>query len=140
MAARATVGAAVALTASLVALPSAYAQPTFERTDITVGGEPRSVAFGEFNSDGNADLVVADAAGDSVRVLLGDGSGGFTPQPAVPVGNNPRSVAVADFDGDGNDDVVGRTRDPTASRCCSAMVPVVSPALRAFPSGIVRSS
>ena len=81
MAARATVGAAVAMTASLVALPSAYAQSTFERTDTTVGGEPRSVAFGEFNSDGNADLVVADAAGDGVRVLLGDGSGGFTPQP-----------------------------------------------------------
>jgi hypothetical protein len=87
MAARATVAAAVAMTASLVALPSAYAQPTFEGTDTTVGGESRSIGFDEFNSDGNTDVVVADAAGDSVRVLLGDGSGGFTLQPAVAVGS-----------------------------------------------------
>src|SRR6266852_556976 len=42
-----------------------------------------------------------------ISVLLGDGSGGFTPADGSPfaVGNGPAAVAVGDFDGDGNLDL-----------------------------------
>jgi hypothetical protein len=73
------------------------------------GGSPRSIAIGDINGDGNPDLVVGNAASDSLAILIGDGEGGF----AAPVtagsalvGNFPLSVQVGDLDGDGADDVV----------------------------------
>ena len=80
-----------------------FTQPT--GSPITVGASPRSVAIGDFNGDGHADLAVADSgpSNNTVTILLGNGSGGFAPAPASPitVGSNPYSVAVADFNGDG---------------------------------------
>jgi uncharacterized protein (TIGR03437 family) len=76
-----------------------------------VGSEPLSVAAGDFNGDGNQDLVVANYGDRNLTVLLGDGAGGFTPAAHSPiaVGSNPRSIAVADFNGDGNPDLVTAT-------------------------------
>ena len=48
---------------------------------ITVGLSPTCIAVGDFNRDGIADLAVADANGSDVRVLLGNGSGGFALAP-----------------------------------------------------------
>jgi hypothetical protein len=76
---------------------------------ITVGASPRSVAIGDFNGDGFADLAVADSgpSNNTVTILLGNGSGGFAPAPESPitVGSNPYSVAVSDFNGDGYADM-----------------------------------
>ena len=46
-------------------------------------------------------------ASNNVTVLLGNGSGGFTPAPGSPfaVGSGPQSVAVGDFNGDGKPDL-----------------------------------
>jgi hypothetical protein len=76
-----------------------------------VGSEPLSVAAGDFDGDGNQDLVIANYGDRNLTVLLGDGAGGFTPAAHSPVavGSNPRSVAVADFNGDGNPDLVTAT-------------------------------
>ena len=42
--------------------------------EIGVGDFPVSVAVGEFNADGAADLAVANEGRNSVSILLGDGA------------------------------------------------------------------
>src|SRR5438552_3471830 len=74
--------------------------------DAGLGGGPLWVAVGDFNRDGNLDLVVANSSSDSVGVLLGNGNGTFQPAVTFPAGGmQPQSVAVGDFDGDGNPDL-----------------------------------
>src|SRR4028118_2026081 len=67
--------------------------------------DTRSVAVGDFNKDGNSDLVTANNKSDNVSLLLGNGDGTFGAATYFGVGSNPFSVAVADFNGDGNSDL-----------------------------------
>ncbi|HEX8816885.1 MAG TPA: FG-GAP-like repeat-containing protein [Terriglobales bacterium] len=67
-----------------------------------------SVAVGDFNGDGNLDLAVTEAQGafsNTLEILLGDGTGNFTPASVVAVGYNPVAMAVGDFNGDGKLDI-----------------------------------
>lgn len=72
------------------------------------GASPASVAVGDFNRDGNLDLVVAVVGPNDVSILLGNGDGTFREAANSPirVGLTPYSVAVGDFNGDGNPDLV----------------------------------
>ncbi len=74
---------------------------------IAVGTNPDSVAVGDFNGDGIQDLAVSNYGGNNVTILLGDGSGGFSPAMGSPfaAGSGPRSVAVGDFNADGIQDL-----------------------------------
>jgi hypothetical protein len=71
------------------------------------GSYPVFVAVGDFNGDGIEDLAIANETSNNITVLLGNGSGGFTPAVGSPiaVGTGPTSVAVGDFNGDGNQDL-----------------------------------
>ncbi|MBF0160153.1 MAG: VCBS repeat-containing protein [Magnetococcales bacterium] len=60
-----------------------------------------SVTSADFNGDGHIDLAAVSSYGDSVSVLLSDGSGGFTAAVNYVVGDNPTSAISADFNGDG---------------------------------------
>ena len=102
--------------ANLSVTVNAKGSPTLVPTTgspFTVGNSPFAVAVGDFNSDGKADLAVANTGDSTVTVLLGTGAGGFTQAPGSPfhvgspfnMGNNPSSIAVADFDGDGKLDL-----------------------------------
>jgi hypothetical protein len=82
-------------------------------TSLTLGEAIGSIAVGDFNGDGKADLAVSNQldysvtyAGSSVSILLGNGDGTFTAAPTIenpPV--QPRSVLVGDFNGDGIQDL-----------------------------------
>src|SRR4028118_504154 len=64
-----------------------------------------SVAVGDFNFDGNSDLVTANYGTSDVSLLLGNGDGTFGAATYFGVGSGPFSVAVADLNGDGNLDL-----------------------------------
>lgn len=79
------------------------------------GNSPFSVAIGDLNKDGNADLAIANYSGqgedrsaDAVNILLGDGRGNFKPMSDSPfrAGGAPVSVATGDINGDSIPDVV----------------------------------
>jgi hypothetical protein len=73
-----------------------------------MGNYPNFVAVGDLNGDGIPDLAVTCQDGcTDVTVLLGTGTGGFTPASGSPftVGANSFSVAVGDFNGDGKPDL-----------------------------------
>ena len=85
---------------------------------LTVGTGPTAIATGDFNGDGNADLAVANSNDNTVSILLGDGSGGFTAASGSPltVGTGPTAIATGDFNGDGNADLaVANSNDNTVS-------------------------
>jgi hypothetical protein len=72
-----------------------------------VGDQPVSLAAGDFNEDGQLDLVTANAGGSDASLLLGNGQGGFAPAVSVPVGLAPKAVAVGHVNqGDDHDDLV----------------------------------
>jgi hypothetical protein len=73
-----------------------------------VGKDPISVAVGDFNRDGIADLAVLNSADDSISIILGNGDGTFQPQTIYPAGSKgdfPGTLLVADVNGDGKLDL-----------------------------------
>ncbi len=74
------------------------------------GDGPNDIATGDFNGDGNLDVVIANTGTPYLTILLGDGKGGFKPSPHSPFATNSyphvHGVAVGDFNGDGKLDVV----------------------------------
>lgn len=87
--------------------------------DRMLGAYLHSLACGDLDGDGVLDLAVAKEGtgwggggrGPNVSILLGDGSGAFSPVVRfAPLSEAPESVAVADLDGDGKPDVAVASR------------------------------
>ena len=71
-----------------------FSAPTVLGSADGIGADPSGIAAGDFNSDGFADLAVANSGDDTVTILLGDGNGGFSKTAASPIAVGDQPVAV----------------------------------------------
>ena len=78
---------------------------------FSTGKNPTHLAISDFNSDGKQDLAIANrneasiANGDTISILLGDGTGSFTLGETLSVGQGPEYVVAHDLNSDGNWDL-----------------------------------
>jgi len=97
-----------------------------EGSPFACGDSPFGVAVGDFNRDGNPDLVIinspsitsSNVGSDGLTILLGDGTGKFKPMQGSPfsTGKAPSRVATGDLNGDGFWDIaVANYRSNTVS-------------------------
>ena len=70
-----------------------------------LSGDAVSVAVTDLDSDGHADLAVANTQRNEFSIMRGDGTGGFGPPATVGSGRHPSEIAVGDFDGNGKPDL-----------------------------------
>jgi len=87
----------------------------FTRTDyvLPAGQAPQDIEVADFNGDNNPDVIVTDVVNKLlgtvdgvVKVMLGDGAGGFAPFATYPTGKSyPTKIAKFDFNGDPYTDV-----------------------------------
>ena len=76
------------------------------RNDIQAGSQPQALVVGDFNRDGKQDIAVANGAGNSVSIYLGNGDGTFqSPANYVTAHGFPVAVVAGDFNGDGKVDL-----------------------------------
>ncbi len=79
------------------------------KIDFTTGNNPQSVAVGDLDGDGKADLAVANGGSSTVSVFRNTSSGAGSISYAAKVdfttGVQPTSVSIGDLDGDGKADL-----------------------------------
>ena len=82
--------------------------PTIDTRTSTfaVGSAPSGITVGDMNGDGITDVVVALSGVGKAQILLNDGAGTLSPEPALTVGTQPEAVAVGDLNGDKKLDIV----------------------------------
>lgn len=74
-------------------------------THVKVGSSPESIAVGDLNRDGKADVAVANVGSSSVSVLLGTATG-LGAAKTIKLPGSTSDVAIADATGDGKLDVL----------------------------------
>ena len=77
------------------------------------GDFPGSLAVGDFNGDGNADLAATTK--DFLSVLLGNGDGTFRVHVDYATASSPLSLTIGDFNGDGKSDLIVTNSNDTVS-------------------------
>jgi len=99
------------------------------KTFSSAGYQTDSLAVGDFNQDGNPDLVLASQCQDSscqnggVSVLLGNGNGTFqTAQSYNSGGSQADSVVVTDLNGDGRADLLVSNLCQTSNGCYNGFI------------------
>ncbi|MCI0707642.1 MAG: FG-GAP-like repeat-containing protein [Ignavibacteriae bacterium] len=72
------------------------------------------VAVGDFNNDGELDLVVTGGADNSLSLLISNGDGGFDTPTILAMNATANKVATADIDADGWVDIIASSGDSIA--------------------------
>jgi subtilisin-like proprotein convertase family protein len=94
-------------TTPLVLPPLNCALPSFSTTAYPANVSPTNLVVGDFNNDSKQDLVVTNQISNDISVLLGNGTGGFSPQTLVASGGSgPYGIAKGNFNTDANLDFV----------------------------------
>jgi hypothetical protein len=86
-------------------------------TNVTAGTQPSGLASGDFDGDGDRDLVTTVDDGNDIVVLLNDGSGGYSlgPNSNLPASSSPQDVVAGRLDGDTIMDLAVAVRDPAGA-------------------------
>lgn len=85
-----------------------YNDGTFQGYDQYINGAPgnNGLTLGDFNNDGNLEFAHHESDGGFVRVLTGDGFGGFTTTYSHTTGQYGRDLKAGDVNDDGNLDLI----------------------------------
>ncbi len=95
-----------------------WAQPEFqilgpfpvEGYTASIEGNGPQMATRDFNEDGHLDIAVSASIDDAVKILLGNGRGGFSSFTTSPVGEHPRSIVAGDVNADDHLDLLTANR------------------------------
>ncbi len=88
------------------------------KADFTTGSNPQSVATGDLDGDGKADMAIVNAASNTVSVLRNTSTSGtisFAAKVDYATGLRPQGIAIGDVDGDGKLDLLAVTTISTVS-------------------------
>jgi hypothetical protein len=73
---------------------------------LPAGAAPYSILAAHLNDDTDLDIVVANAGGNSISVLVNTGAGAFFPHVEYLAGDAPGGVTACDVDGDNDLDII----------------------------------
>ncbi len=80
--------------------------PTATQGSLGASDGPSAVETGDFDADGDEDLVILCASSSDTLISVNDGTGIFdSPTENVEGAGSPVGVAVSDFDGNGDEDL-----------------------------------
>ena len=97
----------VFLNNSMLPFEAPSAQASFQSPEIyTTGSNPTSLVMGDFNRDGNLDIVTGNATANNVSFFGGNGNGTFNTAVDSFALNFPDSIAAGDVNDDGILDLV----------------------------------
>lgn len=81
---------------------------------LRTGVEPRDLAPGDFNGDGDIDIAATSFEDDGISIFIGDGKGGFRLSTLLRTRSEPDRLEAADLNGDGLTDLVVNETDSTS--------------------------
>jgi phospholipase C len=76
----------------------------------TALSSPVQVLVSDFNRDGNPDVMIVNSKNNTLTILPGRGTGGFSKAVTLSLASAPSAVATADFNGDGIMDIAVASR------------------------------
>lgn len=103
-----------------------FIQPS---SSTNAGNYPYSLAVGDFNGDGIADLAVTNSVSSgTMTILTGKGDGTFTKAGSTSAPSNPGPVTAADFNGDGVADLVVTNQSTSSAMVITTQITQTSTA------------